>query len=194
MARLALILVCLLALAAAPAEAKKKPPKPTFQVGAASALTNPPEGQRLCLGGYSDCANGGGRTMTGIRDDLRARALAVSSGKDGLILVHTTNVGVFASYKGAPGLGAFHLRQEIARRTGLPAENVIVQADHSHSSPDSIGIWGGVPQSYLRLMQDRAADAAVRAWQARRAARVYVGQADGKGVRSLYDSEPNLAV
>jgi hypothetical protein len=191
----AVLLAVLLALAlplAAEAKPKPKPGKATFAVGAAKALTNPPEGERLCLGGYGPCPDGGGRTMTGIRDDLHARALAVSAKGDGLILVHTTNVGLFASYKGADGLGAYHLRQEVAERTGVPADHVIVQADHSHASPDTIGIWGGVPQSYLRLLQDRAVDAAVRAWEAREPARLYVGTADGKGVQSLYEQEPNV--
>jgi hypothetical protein len=190
--RLALPLLALLAALALPPVAAAAP-KRTFSVGAATTVTNPPEGERLCLGGYSSCPNGGGRTMTGIRDDLRARALAVSEGDDGLIVLHTTNVGFFASYKTAEGVGAYHLRQEVAKRTGVPADHVIVQADHSHSSPDSIGIWGGVPPSYLKLMQDRAADAAVQAWEARRPAKVFLGKADGTGVRSLYETGPNVA-
>ena len=184
---------CLLALAvllvvAAPAAAAPK----TFEVGAAKVLTNPPTGQRLCLGGYGSCANGEGRTMTGIRDDMYARAIAVSVAGDGLILVHTTNIGLFASYK-ADGVGIYHLRQAVARRTGVPADDVIVQADHSHSAPDTIGIWGGVPESWLRLLQNRAVEAAVQAWEARRPARVYVGTSDGSGVTSSYENEPNLS-
>ena len=191
MPRLLVLAVAAAALLALPAAAQAEA-KPTFSVGAATELTNPPTGERLCLGGYGACPDGGGRTMTGIRDDLRARALAISEGDDGLILVHTTNVGLFASYKTIAGVGAYHLRQQVARRTGVPAENVIVQADHSHSSPDTIGIWGGVPPSYVKFVQDRAVEAAVRAWQARRPAKVYLGKADGKGVRSLYDTEPNV--
>jgi hypothetical protein len=175
---------------AAPALAVPAPR--TFEVGAAKALTNPAAGERLCLGGYGACPDGGGRTMTGIRDDMHARALAVSAGRDGLVLVHTTNIGLFASYK-ASGVGIYHLRQQVARRTGLPADHVIVQADHSHSAPDTIGIWGGVPESWLRHLQAQAVDAAVRAWQARRPARVFVGTADGSGITSSYATEPNLS-
>ena len=195
MSRLALVLIALLALAA-PADAapKKKKPKTVFSVGAAKASTNPPEGMRLCLAGYGACPDGGGRTMTGIRDDMHARALAISSGstKDALVLVHTTNIGFFAAYK-TPGLGVHALRQTIAERTGVPAGNVIVQADHSHSSPDTIGIWGGVPPQYIALMQERAAQAAVDAWRARRPAKLSAGTADGRGITSSYDSEPNLS-
>jgi hypothetical protein len=167
-------------------------PAPTFEVGAAKALTNPPMGERLCLGGYGSCPDGEGRTMTGVRDDMYARALAISAQGEGLILVHTTNIGFFASYKAA-GAGIYHLRQEVARRTGVPAGSVIVQADHSHSAPDTIGIWGGVPESWLRFLQAQAVEAAVQAWQARRPARVYAGTADGPGITSSYASEPNVS-
>jgi hypothetical protein len=186
--------LAIVAMAFAPAAAAKpKPPKrgPGFEVGAAKALANPPEGQRLCLGGYGGCPDGGGRTMTGIGDDLYARALAVGRGEDGLVVVHTTNIGFFAAYKSA-GLGIYHLRQEVAQRTGLPADQVIVQADHSHSAPDTIGIWGGVPVGYLSQMQGAAVDAAVRAWQSREPAHVFVGTADGPGVTSSYRNPPNV--
>src|SRR3712207_2621789 len=95
LAVLAALLLCLTP-ASATAAPKLKPSKPaTFEVGAAKALTNPPNGERLCLGGYGACPDGGGRTMTGIRDDMYARALAVSAKGGGLILVHTTNIGLF---------------------------------------------------------------------------------------------------
>jgi hypothetical protein len=195
---LPLALAALLAVAPAAPAAKKKPAKgkqkTAYSVGAAKASTNPPEGMRLCLAGYGSCPNGGGRTMTGIRDDLHARALAVSAGsaEDALIVVHTTNIGFFAAYK-APGLGIHALRRTISERTGVPSGNVIVQADHSHSSPDTIGIWGGVPTEYIALMQERAADAATAAWNARRPARLSAGTADGPGITSSYASEPNLS-
>ena len=187
------LLVALVPASAQGAQDKRSKPGKTFEVGAAKALTNPTEGQRLCLAGYGACPNGGGRTMTGIRDDMYARALAVSAaGSEELILVHTTNIGLFASYK-ADGVGIYHLRQQVAERTGVDAGNVIVQADHSHAGPDTIGIWGGVPESFLRHLQAQAVDAAVRAFQARRPARVFVGTADGDGVTSSYESEPNLS-
>jgi hypothetical protein len=191
MRRLLLPIAALAALlaTAAPASAAKER---LFNVGAAKALTNPTAGERLCLGGYGSCPDGGGRTMTGIRDDMYARALAVGGKGSDLILVHTTNIGLFVSYK-ADGVGIYHLRQEVARRTGVPADHVIVQADHSHSGPDTIGIWGGVPESWLRHLQSQAVEAAVAAWRARRPARIFVGTADGAGITSSYDSEPNLS-
>ena len=192
MRRLAVLSAVLAGLLVAAAPAAAKPKERLFMVGAAKALTNPTAGERLCLGGYGSCPDGGGRTMTGIRDDMYARAIAVSGKGNDLILVHTTNIGLFASYK-ADGVGIYHLRQEVARRTGVPADHVIVQADHSHSGPDTIGIWGGVPESWLRYLQSQAVEAAVDAYEARRPARVYVGTADGAGITSSYSQGPNLS-
>src|SRR3712207_4508460 len=185
---LPLALLAALLLAAPSAHAAK----PAYQAGAAKVLANPPEGQRLCLGGYGACPNGRGRTMTGIGDDLYARALAISSGDDGLVLVTTTYIGLFAAYK-TDGLGIYHLRQEVARRTGLRADHVIVQSDHSHAGPDTIGIWGGVPTSYLEQLQAAAVESGVQAWRARRPASIRVGTADGTGVTSSYDEEGHTA-
>jgi len=178
-----LLLVGASSLLVAPSAVAADPPP--FEVGAARVRANPPAGQKLCLGGYGDCANGKGRTMTGIKDDLYARALAVGAGKDGMIIVTTTNVGFFAAYK-APGLGIYHLRQAVAKRTGLPAGSVIVQSDHSHAGPDTIGIWGGVPTDYIKRMQDAAVEASVAAWRARVPADLFAGTAEGTGVKSSY--------
>jgi hypothetical protein len=191
MRRLALV-TALAALAACPAVATAKDkPWRGYRAGGAKVLVNPKE--KICLGGYGSCTPGGGRTMTGVRDDLYARAIAFSDRKDGsMILVHTVNIGLFASYKTIAGVGAYHVRQAIAERTGVPADHVIVQADHSHSGPDTIGIWGGIPTSYLEQLQAGAVDAAVAAWDARKPAVLYAGTADGPGITSSYDSEPNL--
>ena len=176
-----------LLLAPGAAHAAKKLP---YMVGAGQVSANPTE--NICLGGYGSCPNGGGRTMTGIKDALWARSIAIGDREGGsMILVHTTNIGLFSSYKTIPGVGAYHIRQAISERTGVPADHVIVQADHSHAGPDTIGIWGGVPTSYLSLLQEAAVDAGEQAWTSRRPARIKVGTADGPGITSSYDSEPN---
>ncbi len=187
--------VAALALLAPAADAKPKKPKKakaTFVVGAAKTSTDPSE--KVCLGGYGDCGGAdGGRTMTHVKDPMFARAIAFGDSRGGsFILAHTTNVGLFASYKTIAGVGIYHARQEIARQTGIPADHVVVQSDHSHAGPDTIGIWGGVPPSYLEQLQDATVDAAVRAWKARRPADVFVGLADGPGITSSYGTAPNL--
>lgn len=43
--------------------------------------------------------------------------------------------------------GIVDMRREVAQRTHgeLKAEQVIIQSDHSHSGPDAMGVWGGLP-------------------------------------------------
>src|SRR5207245_11222812 len=45
-----------------------------------------------------------------------------------------------------------------------PSE-IVVDSDHSHGGPDTAGVWGGVPTSYLKLVHDRAVAAIVASWQ-----------------------------
>ncbi len=142
------IMLALVLPGTATADAKpSKPKKPSFLVGAAKVSTDPAE--KVCLGGYGDCGGAdGGRTMTHVKDPMFARAIAFGDSKGGsFVLVHTTNVGLFASYKTIAGVGLYHARQAIAAKTGVPADHVVIQSDHSHAGPDTIGIWGGVPTS-----------------------------------------------
>ena len=202
MIRIVAALLALLLLAAPAADAKPKAPKPKlgFYAGAAKTLVNPVNPQtgrpeNICLGGYGDCADGAGRTMTGVKDDLYARAVAFADRRGGsFIAVNHTSIGLFASYKTLAGVGSYYARQAIAAKTGVPAGHIVIQADHSHAGPDTIGIWGGIPTWYLTQLQDGIVDAAVRAWNGRQRATLFAGTADGPGVTSSYAKAPNDSV
>ena len=70
--------------------------------------------------------------------------------------------------------GLVDMRKEVERRTGgaLRAEHVVIQSNHSHSGPDALGVWGGVPDEYRKLRRrpdrrrDRRGVRAMRAGQA----------------------------
>jgi hypothetical protein len=78
------------------------------------------------------------------------------------------------------------MRKEVERRTGgaLPAENVVIQSDHSHSGPDALGVWGGVPDEYLKYVSDRTVDAIVAAYTSMEPAQLYYGTAPGRDLLS----------
>ena len=82
--------------------------------------------------------------------------------------------------------GLLDMRKEVERRTGgaLQAENVVIQSDHSHSGPDALGVWGGVPDEYLRHVADRTVDAIVEAYSSMAPAQLYYGTADGRDLLS----------
>ena len=166
-------------------------PLPKFKVAAVEVPS--PLMEDVCIAGYSTfCA----RHTATAKDPLLATAIAFSSTADeGFIIVKTTNIGFFAAYKNG-AWGIYDLRRKAAERIkalGLPpiaSDHIFVVSDHSHQSPDTIGIWGGVPDAFMQRHADRAADAAVQAWAARVPANLYVGVTQGPPTKSSYNRPP----
>ena len=158
------VLVAMLLVVAGQVQAAQAalPKPPTYLVGAASRTINPDAdgsfaGQPVYLGGYG--IGGGspvfqGRPATGILGEgLSVRAFAVSDGRRPFVIADIEAQGWFVALKNGPW-GLLDMRKEVERRTGgaLPAESVVIQSDHSHSGPDALGVWGGVPDEYLRYV------------------------------------------
>lgn len=129
-----------------------------LQLGVASADITPPVGVRLW--GYDP------RVSTFVEHPLRAEALACSAGAKGWILV-SADVGGFSSPL------TRLVRSDIAGRTGLPAEAVVLAATHTHSGPHvTDALWSEqseLESSYFRDLRRALADVAVGAWRARAA-------------------------
>jgi hypothetical protein len=187
--RAALLGGCLLLLAAPAVEVHAKR-TPRYLVGAATRSINPePDGTfaggPVYLGGYG--IGGGspvlaGRPATGVLGNgISVRAFAISDGQNPFAIADIETQGWFVAVKDGP-YGLLDMRKQVEARTSgeLPAENVVIQSDHSHSGPDAIGVWGGVPQEYLRYMAARTVDAIVEAYFAMRPARLYYGTAPGR--------------
>jgi hypothetical protein len=196
LAKVALLAASLVLVAVSPAQAKKvfSSPKAGYLAGAASRTINPdPDGtfagKPVYLGGYG--IGGGspvfeGRPATGVLGDgLSVRAFAVSDRHVPFAIADIESQGWFVAVKNGP-YGLLDMRKEVERRTGgaLPAENVVIQSDHSHSGPDPLGVWGGIPEEYLRHIADRTVDAIVKAYTSMEPARLYYGTAPGRDLLS----------
>ena len=192
MVRLALVLT-LVALAP-PAAAHAKAPPNSYLVGSATRSINPdPDGtfagKPVYLGGYG--IGGGspvfqGRPATGVLGDgVSVRAFAVSDGHSPFAIADIEAQGWFVALKNGP-YGLLDMRKEVERRTGgaLPAENVVIQSDHSHSGADALGVWGGVPDEYLKYVADQTVDAIVAAYTSMQPATLYYGTAPGRDLLS----------
>jgi hypothetical protein len=186
--------IFVLAGPATAAPAAPKPLKSRYLVGAASRSINPdPDGtfagQPVYLGGYG--IGGGspvleGRPATGILGDgISVRAFAVSDGQHPFAIADIETQGWFVAVKNGP-YGLLDMRKQVEQRTGgaLPAEDVVIQSDHSHSGPDPMGVWGGVPDEYMRYISDRTVEAIVAAYSSMRPARLYYGTAPGRDLLS----------
>lgn len=156
-----------------------------FRVGTGEA-NHDPKG-RVCIGGGStSCGRDADPSVdpAAIRDPLIAKATAITGANDEtLIVVTTTNIGYFLAYKPEQGglNGIYDVRLRIAQATGVPSTNVTVVSDHSHSAPDTIGIWGGVPAEYLKITADAVVSAAVQAFESRREAVIKVAAVNQNG-------------
>jgi hypothetical protein len=93
--------------------------------------------------------------------------------------------GYFSAYKQGP-FGINEIRKDAAAEIAADdagkhdqpaptASEILVDSNHSHGGPDTVGVWGGVPTSYLKLVHDQTVKAIVNAWKAMRPAALYYG-------------------
>lgn len=206
-----------LALAAPGRPAPPRPPRPgTYLVGGGARSINPTPAMLAArdfyLGGYGfgdykvanqvQVPGTAGRSATGVLGEgVSSRALAVSDRRATIVLAQVETQGYFAAYKQGP-FGLTAIRQDAAaaiarlaatpgRRAPAPtAAQILVDSAHSHGGPDTVGVWGGVPTAYLRLVRDRTVAAIVAAWQALRPATLTYGVAHA-GVAGQADYPPS---
>jgi hypothetical protein len=109
-------------------------------------------------------------------ESIFVRAMAVSdrSGHGTLLMAALENQGTFAADKLGP-YGIYDIRRQVAQDTGVPVDMIVVNSDHSHAGPDLIGLWGGVPVSYLQYVHDQTVRALETAFHNRVPARLLVG-------------------
>ncbi|HEY3230097.1 MAG TPA: hypothetical protein VGJ87_12820, partial [Roseiflexaceae bacterium] len=105
-------------------------PNTPFLAGAAARIITPPLGERpVFLAGFE-----GNRRATAVHSDLYARALALRLGDQVAILVACDLIGLERGDV-----------EEI--RAMLPARDIdpnglVVACTHTHSGPDTLGLWG----------------------------------------------------
>ena len=111
------------------------------------------------------------------------RVVAFGDGQHVITLAQLEVQGYFAAYKQGP-FGLVDIRRDAAakiatlagKRKDLPtAGSILVDSNHTHAGPDTAGVWGGVPTSYLKLVHDRTVDAIVEAWKSMQPANLYYG-------------------
>ncbi|MDP9101837.1 MAG: hypothetical protein M3N21_06790, partial [Actinomycetota bacterium] len=141
-----------------------------------------------------EAAYGIGRLAGGAAHPFYARAVAIRSCADAatVVLVGLDSQGYFTAYKEDPvgaatdpaqGLGTTGIRLTAQAATGVPADQILVSATHTHNSPDSVGIWGGGSQAhnkapYLSLVKTQTVLAIRQAVASLEPARLTAGTAD----------------
>jgi len=167
--RLVLSLACVLLAVPGVGVASQAPPA-LFHVGAAVADISPPAGVAVYSGGFGQSPPLTSANETEPNNTLNARAVYISNGHHAVALVTVDSQGIFAAVQeadqGTSGLGSVGMRIDGAKAItaahsgpAMTQNDIIVQGTHSHSAPTSMGIWGPVPDVYLKLVHDRVVDA-----------------------------------
>lgn len=130
-------------------------------------------GAGIFLGGYGSYRS---RRAEGVLDAPQARAMYVGSGNRAVLLLALDLVGLDTASVRA-------LRRRVAGATGLPEDAALVSCTHAHASPDTQGLWGGLPASYRRRLLDVAVETARSAHvRARPVAALHVATAQVTGL------------
>ncbi|MBV8692118.1 MAG: hypothetical protein JOY57_10705 [Actinobacteria bacterium] len=195
-----------------------------YLVGGAARSINPPaemiKAGNFFLGGYglgsgrianqaalqTPASLDGPRTADGILGNgISTRALAVSDGQRAIVLAQIETQGYFSAYKQGP-FGLIDIRRDATAAIerinennedagpAIDAESILVDSNHSHGGPDTVGVWGGVPTEYLKLVHDRTVEAIVAAYRSMRPATLSYGAVAAPDLLSNdFDKDPNNA-
>lgn len=159
-------LVLVLGLAAcgsqstAETEAKVLPP---LRVGYGRVDISPEAGTPL--GGYSNSSN---RLCETVSEDLYATCIALTDETENTVLVFHLDLGGVREKVFDP------IREQIAQAAGVPFEQVLLSATHTHSSPDVENL---LSRSYTQKLDDWLLEAAQAALADRKAATIQVAEA-----------------
>lgn len=110
-----------------PVEIVAKFPLDELKAGVASIDVSPKKPQYLA--GF-----GNNRKSTGIHDPIYVRAVVFEQGGERFALVSIDAIGI----------QRHHIPQYLDKIKTVPPERVIIACTHTHSAPDTMGLWGKV--------------------------------------------------
>lgn len=160
-----------------------------YLVGAAAKDISPIGWGAINLGGFGfgdgsspvSEALGPGNTGEFKGEHIAARALVVQDQATGTAIAMATveTQGMFAAYENDPDAGLIAIAERVAADIpDLPASNILISNDHTHSGPDAIGVWGFIPHDYLAFIADQTVAAIEEAYAGRRPATITAGADD----------------
>lgn len=141
--------------------------------------------QPVYLGGYGF---GPVRLSTGVLNPLKVHVIAIRSNKQTLVIGSIDSQGYFDAYQ-AGAYGILDVQASISAETAIPEANILFSSIHSHAAPDTVGIWGGVPTSYLKQVHDACIQAAIEAVQSLQPAKLYTGEVSTQGLSTSFTSD-----
>jgi hypothetical protein len=169
------------------AGAKPQPQRPggRFYVGAAKEDVTPTDLNSFYLGGYGI---GPVHKATSVLRHIYFRVIAVRDRDGGQVVIGSLDSqGYSIAYQQGP-YGFADVENYIQAHLGIPASHMILQSTHSHNGPDEIGVWGGVPDTYLAWVARQMESGIEQAVASEQPAYLKVGTADMTGFAGTFGS------
>ena len=132
----------------------------TLLAGHAAAIITPPIG--TYLEGYFPPDD----VSQGVHDDLHARALVLDDGATAVAIVSCDLMGVDRHL-------VAEARDLASKRTGIPAEQIVIAGTHTHAGP--VGLAFQIDRQLLEVTARHIADAIAAAYESRRPAVLKIG-------------------
>lgn len=86
---------------------------------------------------------------------LHVRSVALSDGEETVVLTLIDAVYYLGRYNEmCDGCGSLDIAERLGDELGIDPAGVFISATHSHTAPDLIGGWGGVPDWYMQQVED----------------------------------------
>ncbi len=146
---------------------RAQPPKP-FRAGAATSNITPPLGSPI-VGGFVPFP------ATHVHDELHARCLVLDDGSTKLVFVVCDLLGI-------DRLVSAEARAILQQDLGIPKENVLISATHTHSAASAIGkspfVINDSMDDYQRFVARRIVDGVKRAHNLLRPAQIGFGSCE----------------
>ena len=157
-----------------------------FAVGADREDITPTDLHGFYLGGYGI---GPVHQAQGVLRPIYVRVVAVRDRAGNQAVIGSIDAqGYSIAYQQGP-YGIADIAADMQARLGIPAGHIILQSTHSHNGPDDLGVWGGVPDSYLATVKAQAERAIETAVGREQPARLRWAAADMTGFSGTFGSD-----
>lgn len=146
-------------------------------IRAGSAIADITPNKPVYLGGYGA---GPVRYCTEVSSPIYARALVLKEGDRAYALLIVDTQGL--PYKSRRDWFGFKEIEARARSRLADLELLFGASSHSHCSPDSTGLWGGISDEYAASLIDGATSAIIEAYERAEPSEIYFGAVKTNGL------------
>ena len=108
---------------------------------------------------------------------LWVRSLAIGDGEDTVVLTILDGVSYLGDYNNfCDDCGFYELGRDLGAELGIDPAGFLFASTHSHTAPDFIGGWGGVPEWYMQQVTEALRTSVREAVAAMRPATLEAGE------------------